>query len=69
MNPVAPTAAGYAGYGDNLLNPLSEDMKAGVTGATPFDVPILMPAIYFVGTKEGGISVTDCGVIVVKTSL
>jgi hypothetical protein len=29
-----------------------------------------MPAIYFVlGTKEGAISVTDCGVIVVKTSL
>ena len=72
MNPVAPTAAGYAGYAgyaDTLLNPLSEDMKAGVTGATPFDVPILMPAIYFVGTMEGGTSVTDCGVIVVKTSL
>lgn len=34
-----------------------------------FVAPILMPAIYFVGTKEGAISVTDCGVIVVKTSL
>jgi hypothetical protein len=67
MNPVAPTAAGYAGYGDNLLN--CEDMKAGVTGATPCDAPILMPAIYFVGTMEGGTSATDCGVIVVKTSL
>jgi hypothetical protein len=30
-------------------------MKAGVTGATPFDVPILMPAIYFGGTLEGGL--------------
>jgi hypothetical protein len=67
MNPVAPTAAGYAGYGDTLLNRLS--VKAGVTGATPFDVPILMPAIYLVGTMEGGTSVTDRGVIVVKTSL
>jgi len=28
-----------------------------------------MPGIYFAGTKEGAISVTDCGVIVVKTSL
>jgi hypothetical protein len=55
MNPVASTAAGYAVYGDTLLNPLSEDMKAGVTGATPFDVPILMPAIYFGGTLEGGL--------------
>jgi hypothetical protein len=30
---------------------------------------MLMPAIYFVGRMEGGTSVTDCGVIVVKTSL
>jgi hypothetical protein len=34
MNLVAPTAAGLSrdcvGYGDTLLNPLSEDMKAGV---------------------------------------
>ena len=34
-----------------------------------FVAPILMPAIYFVGAVEGGTSVTDCGVIVVKTSL
>lgn len=69
MNPVAPTAAGYAGYGDNLLNPFSEDMKAGVTGATPFDVPILMPAILFRRRKGRRDLGTDCGVSVVKTSL
>jgi hypothetical protein len=46
-------------------------MKAGVTGATPFD-PSLKKEVsvtVIVGTKEGAISVTDCGVIVVKTSL
>ena len=34
-NSPSPSTGFTGGYGDTLLNPLSEDMKAGVTGATP----------------------------------
>jgi hypothetical protein len=63
-------AAGWPDVQGRLLSVAGKRVdRLRVTSAI-FVALILMPAIYFVlGTKEGAISVTDCGVIVVKTSL